>query len=210
MKNLLPGIWEWSWFSEEKQLDFNGHVLAVGEHRILIDPPPLSPADFTFLRQGEAVDYIILTNRDHQREAEHLRQALGCKVMAPDLDTNEMSGTIDNTYKDGELLPGGIWVVHLTGQKSPGESALFLEKGKGVVIVGDALIGHPSGSLRLLPEEKYADIEQARIGLRRLLNFRFDALLVGDGTSILSNAKSAVQSLLSRGGVFSERTGEGP
>ncbi|MGD9851455.1 MAG: hypothetical protein AB7T38_09315 [Nitrospirales bacterium] len=196
MKNLLPGIWEWSWFSEEKQLDFNGHLLAVGEHRILVDPPPVSPADFAFLKQEEAIDYIILTNRDHQREAEQLRQALGCKVMAPDLDAKEMSATIDKTYKDGELLPGGIWIVHLTGQKSPGESALFLQKGKGIVIVGDALIGHPSGSLRLLPEGKYADIEQARVGLRRLLNFNFDTLLVGDGTSIMTNAKPAVQNLL--------------
>lgn len=196
MKSLLPGIWEWSWFSEEKQLNFNGHVLAVGEHRVLIDPPPVSPADLAFLKQGETVDYIILTNRDHQREAEQLRQALGCKVMAPDLDAKEMSVTIDKTYKDGELLPGGIWIVHLAGQKSPGECALFLQKGKGIVIVGDALIGHPAGSLRLLPEEKYADIEQARVGLKRLLNFNFDTLLVGDGTSIMTNAKPAVQNLL--------------
>ena len=40
MKQVLPRIWQWSWFSPEKQLDFNGHLLAVGEHRILIDPPP--------------------------------------------------------------------------------------------------------------------------------------------------------------------------
>lgn len=196
MKGLLPGIWEWSWFSEEKQLDFNGHVLAVGEHRILIDPPPMSQADFAFLKQGEAVDYIILTNRDHQREAEQFRQDFGCKIMVPDLDAKEMTVTIDKTYKDGELLPGGIWIVHLKDQKSPGESALFLQKGKGIVIVGDALIGQPSGSLRLLPDDKYADKEQARVGLGRLLNFNFDTLLVGDGASIMTNAKSAVQQLL--------------
>ena len=40
MKQVLPRIWQWSWFSPEKQLEFNGHLLAVGEHRILIDPPP--------------------------------------------------------------------------------------------------------------------------------------------------------------------------
>ncbi len=196
MKSLLPGIWEWSWFSEEKQLDFNGHVLAVGEHRILIDPPPMSQPDLAFLKQGEAVDYIILTNRDHQREAEQFRQAFGFKIMVPDLDAHEMTVTIDKTFKDGELLPGGIWIIHLKDQKSPGESALFLQKGKGVVIVGDALIGHPSGSLRLLPDDKYADKEQARVGLSRFLNFRFDTLLVGDGASVMTNAKPAVQQLL--------------
>ena len=196
MKSLLPGIWEWSWFSEEKRLDFNGHLLAVGEHRILVDPPPLSAPDFAFLKQGEQVDYILLTNRDHQREAASLRQSLGCQVMAPDLDAKDMAVTIDKTFKDGELLPGGIWVVHLTNQKSPGESAFFLQKGKGILIVGDALIGDPAGSVRLLPAEKYADTEQAGLSLKRLLKFSFETLLVGDGTSLLTDAKSAVHTLL--------------
>jgi hypothetical protein len=40
MKPLLPGVWQWSWFSEEKQLNFNGLFLTVGEHKILVDPPP--------------------------------------------------------------------------------------------------------------------------------------------------------------------------
>ena len=35
MKPLLPNIWQWSWFSEEKQLDFNGLYLTVGEHRVV-------------------------------------------------------------------------------------------------------------------------------------------------------------------------------
>ena len=33
MKPLLPGISEWSWFSEEKQIDFNGHFLHINDHR---------------------------------------------------------------------------------------------------------------------------------------------------------------------------------
>ena len=97
------------------------------------------------------------------------------------------------TFKDGELLPGGIWVIHLQDQKSPGESALFLQQGKGVLIVGDALIGKPPGALSLLPPEKYADAAKAKAGLRRLLKYQFDAVLVGDGTSILTGAKAAVE-----------------
>ena len=196
MNSLLPGIWEWSWFSEDKKLNFNGHLLAVGEHRILVDPPPLTPPDVVFLRQGARIDYIILTNRDHQREAAQLRQTLGCRIMVPELDAKEMDVTVDKTFKDGELLPGGIWVIHLLNQKSPGESALFLQKGKGILIVGDALIGDPAGAVRLLPAEKYPDREEARLGLRRLLNFNFETLLVGDGASILTGGKSAVQTLL--------------
>jgi glyoxylase-like metal-dependent hydrolase (beta-lactamase superfamily II) len=116
--------------------------------------------------------------------------------MAPELDAKEMALTVDKTFKDGELLPGGIWVVQLPHQKSPGESALFLQQGKGVLLVGDGVIGHPAGTLRLLSPEKYSSIAQAREGLRRLLKYAFDSLLVGDGTSILTGAKPVLEQML--------------
>lgn len=199
MKALLPNIWEWEWFSEEKQINFNGHFLTVGEHRIIVDPPPMSANDIRFARQGGPVDYIILTNRDHVREAGQLREEFHCTVMAPELDAKDMSITIDKTFKDGELLPGGIWVVHLAHQKSPGESALFLETGKGILIVGDAVIGHPAGGLGLLPPEKYADIGHASEGLRRLLKYNFASLIVGDGVSIVTEAKPILEQTLAEG-----------
>jgi hypothetical protein len=48
----------------------------------------------------------------------------------------------------------------------------------------------------MLPAEKYADVAKAQEGLRRLLKYNFDSLLVGDGTSILTDAKRAVEQLL--------------
>jgi glyoxylase-like metal-dependent hydrolase (beta-lactamase superfamily II) len=99
----------------------------------------------------------------------------------------------DKTYQDGELLPGGLWVIHLDGMKSPGESALFLERGKGILIVGDALIGKPPNHLSLLAPEKLPDIGKAKEGLRRLLKYNFDMVLVGDGASILTEGKEAVR-----------------
>jgi len=196
MKALLHNIWEWSWFSEEKQLNFNGHLLTVGEHRILVDPPPMTPGDIAFARQGGPVDYIIVTNRDHERETAQLREEFHCTVMVPELDAKDIALSTIKTCKDGELLPGGIWVIQLTHQKSPGESALFLDTGKGILIVGDAIIGHPEGAVRLLPPEKYADIHQAREGLRRVLKYNFDSLIVGDGTSIVRGAKPIVEQML--------------
>jgi len=100
------------------------------------------------------------------------------------------------TYKDGELLPGGIWAIHLKDQKSPGESALYIQQGKGVLIVGDALIGKPPGAVSLLPSERYGDVTKAKEGLRRLLKYNFDSILVGDGASIIFGAKQAVEHAL--------------
>jgi glyoxylase-like metal-dependent hydrolase (beta-lactamase superfamily II) len=144
------------------------------------------------------VDYVLLTNRDHEREAATYQQEFGCQVMVPEADASQMTIKADKTYKDGELLAGGIWVIHLKDQKSPGESALFIQQGKGVLIVGDALIGKPPGSLAMLLAEKYADVGKAREGLRRLLNYNFDTILVGDGTSILTGAKQAMERLFQK------------
>ena len=196
MKQLLPGFWQWSWYSEEKQLDFNGLFLVVGEHKILIDPPPMAGEDQAFIRRNGPVDYLILTNRDHAREAGSCQGTFGCQLFLPDADASQMDLKPTKTFKDQELLPGGIWVVHLRDQKSPGESALFIQQGRGVLIVGDALIGKPAGAVTMLPAEKYMDAVKAKEGLRRLLRYNFDSILVGDGTSILTGAKPAVEKAL--------------
>lgn len=197
LKPILPNMWQWSWFSEEKQIDFNGVLLSIGEHRILVDPPPLTLEEKAQLKRMGRPDYIVITNRDHAREAGEYQREFGCHLYLPERDAPEMDLKPTRTYKDGELLPGGIWAVHLQDQKSPGECALFVQQqGKGRLIVGDALIGKPAGSLSMLPADKYADVGKAKAGLRRLLNYEFDVLLVGDGASIFSDAKPAVARLL--------------
>ena len=75
--------------------------------------------------------------------------------------------------------------------KTAGETALYWAERK-LLIVGDALIGDPPGKLRLLPETMYADVQLAREGINILMDLDFDILLVGDGDSILSGAKTAV------------------
>lgn len=196
MKPLLPGIWQWSWFSDEKQLDFNGLFLTVGEHKILVDPPPMTAEASTMIRRNGPLDYIIVTNRDHAREAAAVQAEFKCQLYVPELDAPQMELKPTRTFKDQELLPGGIWVVQLKDQKSPGESALFIQQGKGILILGDGMIGKPAGALSMLPAEKYTDREKAKDGLRRLLKYSFDTVLVGDGVSIMAGAKAAVEQAL--------------
>lgn len=193
---LLPNVWQWSWFSEEKALDFNGLLLTVGEHRILIDPPPLNTDQKAHLRRLGRVDYIAVTNRDHVREAGTYQREFGCHLYVPERDAEQMEVKPTRTFKDGELLPGGIWVINLADQKSPGECALFVQQSKGILIVGDALIGKPAGEVCMLPQEKYADAAKAKAGLQRLLKYDFNTLLVGDGASILTGAKPIVANFL--------------
>ena len=150
----------------------------------------------TVIRRNGPVDYIILTNRDHVREASAVQAEFKCQLFVPEADAVQMEVPATKTFRDQELLPGGIWVVQLKDQKSPGESALFIQQGKGVLILGDALIGKPAGSLSMLPAEKYADPEKAKEGLRRLLKYQFDSALVGDGVSIMTGAKPVLEQAL--------------
>jgi glyoxylase-like metal-dependent hydrolase (beta-lactamase superfamily II) len=197
MKQILPDIWQWSWFSDEKQLDFNGLLLVIGEHKVLVDPTPMTAEAKAVVHRYQPIDYIIITNRDHVREAAVYQAELRCQLRVPEADAAQMDVKPTTTYKDGELLPGGIWAIHLKDQKSPGESALFIERGRGVLILGDALIGKPPGAVRMLPDEKYADLAKAKEGLRRLLKYNFDSLLVGDGSSILIDGKRQLEQFLS-------------
>src|SRR5438067_1737978 len=104
MKQILPDIWQWSWFSPEKQIDFNGLLLTVGEHRVLVDPPPMSDDDKAQVRSTGQLDYIVITNRDHDRQAATYRQEFRCQVLVPEIDAPQMELKADKTYKDGELL----------------------------------------------------------------------------------------------------------
>jgi len=193
MTPIIPGIQQWSVFSEEKQMYFNGLLLTVGDCCILVDPPPMEAADRAAIGQERAVEAILLTNRDHVREAEACRRDFKAPVYAPAADAPLMDIPIDRTYTDGERLPGGLVAIHAKDMKSPGESALLLERGTGYLILGDALIGKPAGQLNLLPADKFADVAKARASLKRLLACQFDAVLVGDGASILTGGKEAVR-----------------
>lgn len=196
MKCLFPGIWQWSWFSQEKQLDFNGLYLELDGQAVVIDPPPLTDEVRAVIRRRGTVDAVLITNRDHVREADACRREFGGRLFVPDRDATAMEIMPDVMYRDGERLPGGLLVVGLSDQKSPGESAFLLMRGRGVLIVGDALIGRPPGGVSMLPVDKYVDEAKAKDSLRRLLQYEFDSLLVGDGVSLLTGAKGIVQRFL--------------
>jgi glyoxylase-like metal-dependent hydrolase (beta-lactamase superfamily II) len=98
---------------------------------------------------------------------------------------------------DGELSIsekiGPLTIVTVPG-KSPGEVALHWPE-KKLLIVGDAVIGNPPGRCGLLREKVMDDPARLRQSVRQLLDLEFDALLVGDGVSILHDAKSRLKDL---------------
>ena len=82
----------------------------------------------------------------------------------PSLDAGSVEIEVDSTFDDGDALAGFLKAVHVPDNKSPGETALYWQQRK-ILIIGDALIGKPPGDVSLLPKEKYADIMLAREGI---------------------------------------------
>lgn len=196
-RNLTSEIRIWSCFSEEKQIDFNGSLIAAGNVAVLVDPVPMSDEQVEVARRLAPVA-IVLTNKDHRRAAPEVKKAFGgIPIWVHELDKTLCDCAIDRTFADGDKLPGDLTAIHLPDMKSPGETALLHEGGEGTLILGDALLGKPAGALALLPAPKIADAEAARRSLRRLLDRRFDVLMVGDGAPFFSGGRDALASFLS-------------
>ncbi len=200
MQEVLPGIYRWSWYSQEKGYDFNGYCLKGDGETVVIDPPPPTAEDEEWMSGARPITHILITNRDHVREAGRLRELFSCKVLMHELDAPLVDLKVDETFRDGDRLPGGFRAVHVPGNKSPGETAFWLDRFGGILFLGDALIGKPSGRLNLMPPDKYADLNKARQGIRALLQYNYDAVLVGDGESVSTGGRRAVEQFLEGAG----------
>ena len=199
MKEIVPGFWSWAVFNQERGMNFNGHLVVDGRGCVLIDPPVMSPQDLEQAVSLGPPSAILITNRHHTRDAMTPAGHFKIRILVHELDAQSLPATVrlGGVYNDGEQLPAGLTAIGLRDQKSPGECAL-LHPASGVLILGDALIGKPAGQLNLLPAEKYGDVDKARAGIRRLLDFRFDSVLVGDGDPVLTGGHAAVEAFLAR------------
>ena len=79
MREIVPDILTWSWFSEPHHYYFNGHLVRVPDGSICIDP--VEPAEDDLEAIGiEGVTRILLTNRNHSRAANRVRDRTGART----------------------------------------------------------------------------------------------------------------------------------
>jgi glyoxylase-like metal-dependent hydrolase (beta-lactamase superfamily II) len=100
---------------------------------------------------------------------------------------------LDGEFREGETI-GALEVIGVSG-KSPGEVAL-LWPDRRTLIVGDAVIGNPPGRLGMLRERVMDDPARLRRSVQQLLALDFDTILVGDGVSVIGDAKQRLQELV--------------
>lgn len=192
-KEVQPDIWMWSAYQRDKGYNFNGTLVIHNGEKVIIDPVLCDEPEFLkALKDKGPFEAIYLTNRDHERMAYVLRDEFKIPIFIHHEDQTFLKEKPDATFQEGDKLKCDLEVVHFKNQKSPGESGFYLRKRK-IMILGDALIGSPPGSLKLLPVIKYANGSLAKESLKSLMNFEMSALLLGDGEPVLGGVQEALQ-----------------
>ena len=195
MHEIVPDISTWAWFSAPHGYNFNGYLVRHPAGNLCIDPVPPGDADLAeIVRMG--VTKILLTNRNHSRAANVVRERTGAKTFIhPDdaAHARSQGAEIDGELSGSEKI-GPVMIVAVPG-KSPGEVALHWPE-RSLLIVGDAVIGNPPGQCALLREKVMDDPARLRQSVRKLLDLEFDTLLFGDGVSILRDAKLGLKDLV--------------
>jgi glyoxylase-like metal-dependent hydrolase (beta-lactamase superfamily II) len=205
MREILSGIFTWGSTYADRPWDLNGYAIRLDGGTVLVDPPAPGEGDWPSFDAMNPIAIIILTNRDHVRDAELFRKRCGARLVAGADEVTQLAPiAIDEAVREGDLIAGTVRVIHLPG-KSPGEIGLYLdpahhavsrERG-GILLLGDAIIGNPPGALSLIPEPKLDDPWKLKRSLRKLLDYDFEVLLLCDGQSVLSGGKSRVTEFLS-------------
>ncbi len=207
MKRALSDeFYSWSVFNEDRQIDFNGHLwVREGEGNILIDPVPMIDSDLEQLDSLGVVGHVVITNRDHERQAAFFRARTGAQVVIHEADAPLLESAPDRTVADAEEIVPGLRAVHLRHGKSPGEIALYWPQ-KRLILGGDLIVGAPLGELSILPDPKLENPAAAVLELRKLLALNFDSILLGDGHSLFSGAREhLLRCLESRSDIFINR-----
>jgi glyoxylase-like metal-dependent hydrolase (beta-lactamase superfamily II) len=195
METILGDVLTWSWFSEPHGYNFNSLLVPDPDGNLCIDPvEPNNEVMNELVRRG--VSRILLTNRNHVRAANQVRERTGarCYIHPEDAAYAKAQGAVlDGEIHTGEKI-GVLEVVGVSG-KSPGEVALLWPARKAL-IVGDAIIGNPPGHLGLLRERVMDDPARLRRSVQQLLVLDFDKILVGDGVSVIGDAKQRLKELI--------------
>ena len=201
LKQLSSNVYQWSEFSNEKNINFNGYYVSCLGEAVIIDPPFLSNDGISELKNiikekpNSCLKAIMLTNVNHDRMCLKFKEIFNVPVYIHEDDARALDFKADHTFCSDDVEFCGFEVIHLSNQKSPGECAFYLKDEKKMFI-GDALIGRVPGELNLLPPEMFSDINLAAKSLKVLCSYDFDDLLLGDGESIIGNGKKALENFI--------------
>ncbi len=195
MEEILPGIHHWT--ALHPRIHQQVHSYYVEPAATLIDPmlPAAGLAAFDSLVEPQQ---ILLTNRHHYRDSARFVEAFGCRVRCNELGLHRFAdGPPVEGFAFGEQLAPAITALEV-GVLCPEETALHIALGDGALAFADSIIRRDGGQLDFVPDQLLGEDPKAirdglRQSLRRLLDQRFDSLLLAHGEPLIGGGRQALR-----------------
>jgi hypothetical protein len=121
LREILEDIFIWSKLSPPHGYDFNGYFLRHPAGNLVVDPVEPDAADLDFLA-AQGVAKILITNRNHSRAANRIRERCEAETLIHPEDAKHARA--QGCEIDGDLLIGsqiGPLIIFPGAGKSPGE-----------------------------------------------------------------------------------------
>lgn len=178
VRPVCDGLWHWQAYEPAVKCDLSACAVQTCDGVVLVDPFPFAEPP-PFLPSA-----VFITNGNHERAADAVRQRFGIPVFAP--------GNAGLQIRlDGEPELGEVTVVPVEGA-GPGEVAYLFGR---TLCIGDAVINLADHGFALLPE-KYRSAGNLCDSLRKLLSLEFDILTFAHGAPITENAHASLTKLI--------------
>ena len=198
MKSLhLPNLFTWSEFNRERNIDFNSVLICQEKGNVVIAPLPLPEHDQEHLKSLGGIDWIVLTNSDHIRDAMKLRQHFNARVAGPVGEKDNFGCDCDRWLKHGDYVNEKLQVLEMDGSKTPGELCLLYDH--TTLITGDLIRAHAPHTLMTLPDSKLRAPRVAMESIRQLREYtQIETILVGDGWHLFAKGHQELCALIQR------------
>lgn len=153
--------------------DHAGSLAAM--KRLTGAPAIMHAEDASMVREGQAIRPL--------HPAPGLLNAFVHRFLVGKAPTTIEPTEIEELVVDGDVLPGGLRVLHVPGH-CLGQIAILWPESRGVLIAADAA----ANALRLAPSPLYEDFQEGLRSLSKLAALDFDCACFGHGKPILSGA----------------------
>ena len=109
MREILPGIFTWGSTYADGPWDLNGYAIRFDGCTVLVDPPAPGEDNWPSLDLIKPIAKIVLTNRDHIRDAELLRTRCAARLVAGADEVTQLAPiAIDEAVREGDLIAGAV------------------------------------------------------------------------------------------------------
>jgi glyoxylase-like metal-dependent hydrolase (beta-lactamase superfamily II) len=188
--DVSPNYVIWQGYDPRVKVELFSSAIRIGAEAVVVDPISLTARARAQLCHCGRIAAVFLTNANHARAAKDFSS--GPELLAPAQLKEEFPNL--QALSDGSFWHG-LNIIAIEGA-APGEFALYDVRGRGTLIIGDALINFEPHGFGFLPAKYCINCKWMIRSLRRLLDLPFASMFFAHGYPIVSGARDRLATLL--------------